>query len=112
MGECGEGVGSAEFAEKLRELRSYESYLEEIRSSPVEVDQWQLEKLALAGLNHEILFYAPGIPGSALGALEQKHFSRIDNALSALFEDLPRQSRIAVVPDGPYAFAKVTSAVS
>lgn len=112
LGECGEGIGSAEFADKLRHLRGYASFLEEIRSTPVEVDQWQLEKLALAGLHREVLFYAPGISGAALGAMAGRHFARLDEALDAFFRGVPPRSRIALVPEGPYAFAKVAAAVA
>jgi hypothetical protein len=110
LGECREGVGGTEFAEKLRQIRSYESYLDEIKSSPVEIDQWQLEKLALTGLHNELFFYAPGIPDSAMGALADRHYGQIDGALDAFYRGLPRGSRIAVVPEGPYAFAKVAVA--
>jgi lactate racemase len=109
LGECSEGIGSAEFAKKLQAMTSYEAYLAEIKSAPVETDQWQLEKLALAGLHHELLFYAPGIPNSAMGVLANRHFSEPDAALSRFFQDLPRGARIGVIPEGPYVFAKVAS---
>jgi nickel-dependent lactate racemase len=109
LGECSEGIGSAEFAKKLQAMTSYEAYLAEIKSAPVEIDQWQLEKLALAGLHHEILFYAPGIPNSAMGVLANRHFSKPGAALSRFFQDLPRGARIGVIPEGPYVFAKVAS---
>jgi lactate racemase len=109
LGECSEGIGSAEFAKKLQAIHGYESYLAEISSTPVEIDQWQLEKLALAGLHHDILFYAPGIPHSAMGALANQHFCELDVALETFVRDLPRGARIAVIPEGPYAFAKVAS---
>jgi len=45
VGECGEGAGSAEFARKLESYAGHRQYLDDIRDSAVEVDQWQLEKL-------------------------------------------------------------------
>ena len=56
ISECAEGVGSPEFAASLRDMQSFESFLEEIAHSAVKVDQWQLEKLALAGLRNEFFF--------------------------------------------------------
>lgn len=107
LGECSEGVGGPEFAAQLKGFRDYAAYLEQIASAPVKVDQWQLEKLALAGLRFDVLFFAPGVTSAAMGSLAEKHFSQIDAALAAFFQGLPRQARIAVVPAGPYAFARV-----
>jgi nickel-dependent lactate racemase len=44
IAQCAEGVGSPEFARRLSGLKDFRSFLDEIRSAPVEVDQWQLEK--------------------------------------------------------------------
>jgi lactate racemase len=106
VGECSEGIGSAEFAEKLRTLRSYDSYLAEIASAPVEVDQWQLEKLAIAGQRCEILFLTPGVRSDGLGAIGAKHFAEPEAALSHFFQGLPARARIALIPEGPYVFAQ------
>ena len=37
-------------------------FLNMIANAPVEVDQWQLEKLALATAKAEVLYYVPGLP--------------------------------------------------
>ncbi len=109
LGECAEGVGSAEFARRLATLTDFESFLDEIRDTPVEVDQWQLEKLALAGLNHELFFYTPGVKRTQLGLLGARTFEHIDAAVAAVLEGLPAHARVALVPEGPYTFAKVES---
>lgn len=109
LGECAEGVGSAEFARRLATLTDFESFLDEIRDTPVEVDQWQLEKLALAGLNHELFFYTPGVKRTQLGLLGARTFEHIDAAVAAVLEGLPAHTRVALVPEGPYTFAKVES---
>src|SRR5665213_1248328 len=61
LGECAEGIGGSEFAELLRTLTGFQDFLDAIRETPVEVDQWQLEKLALVGVEHELYFYTPGV---------------------------------------------------
>jgi nickel-dependent lactate racemase len=109
LGECAEGIGSPEFAEKLRTFCGPQAYLDDIKNTPVEVDQWQLEKLALVGLKNSISFYTPGVSRSDLGALGSQYFSNVDDALSNLVEGLPDNARIAVIPDGPYAYARVRS---
>lgn len=107
VAECHEGVGSPEFAEKLLAFQGYQQFLDQIHHTPVEVDQWQLEKLALVGLKNRILFYTPGVPRSRLGSLEAVSFDTLPEAVSALLQDLPGHATIAVIPDGPYVFARV-----
>ena len=108
LGECPEGIGSPEFAHKLRNFAGNQQYLSEIADSPVTIDQWQLEKLALVGLTNEVLFYTPGVSGDQLGALGPRSFSNLDQAVAALLDGLPEASRVALIPEGPYAFARVT----
>jgi hypothetical protein len=72
-------------------------------------DQWQLEKLALVGLKHPISFYTPGVSRSDLGALGSEYFANVEDALNDLVSGLPDHASVAVVPDGPYAYARVGS---
>ena len=44
-------------------------YLDEVRDQPVDVDRWQVEKLALAGVQNDVYFYAPGVTKAELGRL-------------------------------------------
>jgi nickel-dependent lactate racemase len=106
VGECAEGAGSAEFARKLELFKGCQSYLEEIADSAVEVDQWQIEKVALVGLKHELYFYTPGVSKRQLGSLGAKAFDNLDEAVAATLDGLPAGARVALVPDGPYTFAK------
>ena len=69
VAECAEGVGSEEFAKKLRSLQSFETFLTETLYAPVEIDQWQLEELALASLASVLFFYTPGVKSEDLGLL-------------------------------------------
>jgi len=107
ISECAEGVGSPEFAAKVRSFRGDQAYLDEIRDTPVVVDQWQLEKLALVSLKNEVLFYTPGVTAADLGAMAPQLFPTADAALRALVKDLPATARIAIIPEGPYAYARV-----
>lgn len=70
------------------------------------VDQWQLEKLALTGLQQELFFYTPGVPKHQLGGLGERAYESVDEAVAALLEGLPGGSRVALVPEGPYTFAR------
>jgi nickel-dependent lactate racemase len=106
LGACAEGVGSAEFARRLATLADFESYLDEIRETPVEVDQWQLEKLAMAGVQHELYFHTPGVEAEQLGLLGARTFADLNEAVAAVLDGLPQHARVALVPEGPYTFAK------
>ena len=75
------------------------------------MDQWQLEKLALAGLNHELFFYTPGVRRDQLGFLGATAFDDLDEAIAAVLAGLPAGARVALVPEGPYTFAKAPSLV-
>ncbi len=112
MGECAEGVGSPEFAEKVAGFTSYDSFLDEIRSAPVQIDQWQLEKLALTGQKNELFFYVPGVPLNQLGALGARCYRDAQSAVAALLDGLPGGARIALVPEGPYVYARVDEETS
>ena len=107
LGECSEGAGSPEFTRKLRAYTTPKAFLAELASTPVEIDQWQLEKLALTGLHHELFLYIPGVPASDLGALAACTYNTPEAAVHAALRNLPPDARVALVPEGPYVFARV-----
>ena len=106
LGECPEGMGSPEFAGKAASFSSYESFLKEIGNAAVEIDQWQLEKMALVGLRHELFFYIPGVANEKLGNLASRCFANWQTAVAALLNGLPAGARVALVPEGPYVYAR------
>jgi nickel-dependent lactate racemase len=109
-GECAEGMGSPEFAQRMCKLTGFQDFLDKIRESPVEVDQWQLEKLALTGVKHELYFYTPGVSKAQLGCLGARTFSDLNQAIAAVLQGLPAGARVVLVPDGPYTFARAVPA--
>ena len=112
LGECAEGIGSAEFAGRLERLTSYQGYLDEIRNAPVEIDQWQLEKLALCGSRYELFLFTPGAARSKLGLLGPRAFDTLESAVHATLDGLPAGSRVALIPEGPYTFARAEERVA
>lgn len=112
LAECSEGTGTAEFAEKLRSCSGHDSYLREIAEAEVIPDQWQLEKLALAGRQHPLFFYTPGIAREHLGFLGENSYADPDAAVAALLRTLPPEPTIALIPEGPYALAQVRPRVA
>ena len=101
-----------EFATRLKKTRSFEGYLAEIVSSPVEIDQWQLEKLALSALRSELFFYTPGVQAEDLGILKNRYSPSLKDSIKAATANLARDARILLVPEGPYTFAKVRPSLS
>ncbi|MGC1873039.1 MAG: nickel-dependent lactate racemase [Acidobacteriaceae bacterium] len=110
LAECAEGVGSPEVAMMVREYPGPQPFLDAIENAPVEIDQWQLEKLAMVGLKHDVFLYTPGIAREDLGALRTNAFDSAPAAVAALLSRLPKNARVAVIPDGPYAYARVREA--
>jgi len=109
VSECTEGIGSTEFAGMIRNMGDFAAYLDEVRDLPVDVDRWQAEKLALAGAQHELYFYVPGVQMEALGQLAARAFARLDAAIAAVLHGLPPDARIVLVPEGPYTFARAAT---
>ncbi len=107
IGECAEGIGSPEFARKLAAYAGHQQFLDEIHNAEVEVDQWQIEKLALVGLEAEIFFYTPGVTKSQIGALGERYYADLNEAVAAAADGLEPGSRVALVPEGPYVYARV-----
>lgn len=107
LGECAEGIGSHEFARMVAGYQGHKPFLDEIRDAPrVEVDQWQLERLALVGQKHELFFYTPGVSAKQLGSLAPRAFGNLDQAIAALRDGLAPDALIVLVPDGPYTYAR------
>ena len=109
VSECAEGAGAAEFSRLLLESPSPSAFLEKIEHASVEVDQWQLEKLALVFLSHRVLFCVPGLPAEFRAKLWGPAFSSAAGSVAALVSMLPAAAQVAVLPEGPYVFARPTA---
>lgn len=109
MAECAEGAGAHEFARMIKESRGAAEYLASIAESEVTIDQWQLEKLALVCQTHRVWWYVPGLPQEYHPYVWGKLFHSPEAALAALAEEMTGQS-VALIPEGPYVFARVPEA--
>ena len=110
VAECSEGAGAHEFRELLKRTASDNEYLDGIKSAPVIVDQWQLEKLALVTGKAKVIFYTPGLPQEYRSKLWGSIYETAQDAVAALTEGLPTGARIALMPEGPYVLAKALAA--
>jgi len=106
LAACEEGGGGREFGRMLAEGAPDHDFLKRIEYSPVIVDQWQLEKLALVTAHAEVLYYVPGLPREFRSALWGSAYDTPYGALSALVGKLARDAQVAVIPEGPYVLAR------
>lgn len=104
---CQEGPGAPEFRRMLKENPDARAFLDRIRNTPVEVDQWQLEKLALVMERLRVLWHVPGLGAEYYPSLWGAAYATIGEALDALYAGLPAGAKVAVIPEGPYVLAKV-----
>jgi len=111
LGECAEGMGSPEFMRMIGSYPGHQEFLDQIRDSRVEVDQWQLERLALVAMKHEVYFYTPGVSKAQLGSLGVRAFGSIDDAVAALLDGLSSDALVVLVPEGPYTYARPAPAL-
>jgi nickel-dependent lactate racemase len=103
---CSEGAGAAEFSRMVGEGITDQQFLDRIQGAPVDVDQWQLEKLALVTRTRNLLWHVPGLPAQYHDKVWGRTFPTIESAVAALAESLPDGANVAVIPEGPYVLAK------
>lgn len=106
-GACREGIGSPEFTRTVRTFSDWKACLDGIEHAPVVIDQWQLEKLALVARRAEILWCVPGVPRADRRYLWGSTFDDPQAAVDCLAASLPRDARVAVIPEGPYVFSQL-----
>ena len=106
LAACEEGVGGPEFAAMLAEGLPDRAFMKKIEGTPVVVDQWQIEKLGLVTTRAEVLYYVPGLPQKYHAALWGRSYPSAEEAVRALAGKLPRNARVAVIPEGPYVLAQ------
>jgi nickel-dependent lactate racemase len=105
LAACEEGAGGREFSQMLSRTCSNREFLAQIARDPVTVDQWQLEKLALVTTNAQVHYYVPGLPAACHASVWGNVHPSAEGAIRALFEGLPSEATVAVIPEGPYVLA-------
>ena len=106
LAQCAEGAGAAEFTRMFTTMGDRE-FMRSIENTPVEIDQWQLEKLAMVTGRLKVLWYVPGVPQEMQSKIWGRTFASAEEATAELFSSLMPGARVAVVPEGPYVLALV-----
>ena len=107
VGECSEGLGSAEFSELTRTSPDWQELLDRLAGASVTVDQWQSEKLAMVARKAKLAFCTPGVAAEDRKPLWGPSFDTPQEAVDRLLAELPREARVLVIPEGPYVFSQV-----
>lgn len=107
VSECDEGMGGPEFAQLVRESPDWREMLNRLLDRPVEVDQWQAEKLAVVAEHAKLAFCPRSLPAEDRAVLWGQAFTDPQDAVDTLVAALPSGAKIVVVPEGPYVFAQV-----
>ncbi len=107
LAECSEGLGGPEFSELVRSSSDWRTLLDELADRPVEVDQWQAEKLAIVASKANLAFCLPEIDAADRAKLWGPSFDTPQEAVDRLLAELPAGGRVVVIPEGPYVFAQV-----
>jgi nickel-dependent lactate racemase len=110
VASCGEGLGSPEFSELVRQGADWKSLLAELDDSPVRIDQWQAEKLALVAAKAKLSFCLPGISRNDHRCLWGPAFETPQKAVDDLLARIPAGGSLVVIPEGPYVFSQLEPA--
>ncbi|MBW3637808.1 MAG: nickel-dependent lactate racemase [Armatimonadetes bacterium] len=98
-----EGIGGPEFSEMCFSLKSVAEFLDRIYSSPVQVDQWQLQEM-MNVLQHagEVMIISEGVSSETLGKFLLTPMPSVEAALERAREKHGKEARAVVIPEGPY----------
>ena len=105
---CREGLGSPEFAGLVRRASDWRTLLNELETAPVEVDQWQAEKLAMVAEKARLSFCVPGVSSEDRRHLWGPTFETPQAAVEDLVAGLPEEASLVIIPEGPYVFSQVS----
>lgn len=108
--ECAEGLGSPEFSAMATAYPSAREFTDRILSSPVVIDQWQLEECARAAGHAEVLLVSPRVAREHPGKLFVRALPTMEEALKVAFSRVGSRARVAVIPKGPYTLVELKSA--
>ena len=108
--ECAEGLGSPEFTALATSFSSAQTFTDRILSSPVVIDQWQLEECARAVRHAEVILVSPRIAHDHAGRLFVHAVPTMEEALQKAFSRTGSRAHVAVIPTGPYTLVEVETA--
>lgn len=116
-----EGTGSAHFTALWERTEDLETFLNDIAAPGYYcADQWQLQELALAARDVQLMVFSHRLPASFLRKTFLKPLSCVEEGIEAALAAHGAKARMLVMPHGPYVLpvigkppaAKTTSPAS
>jgi nickel-dependent lactate racemase len=101
---CTEGIGGPHFRRTLlenRDLNALVAAMERPDWTPIP-DQWQVEELARAIREREVVMVCEGIPAELLAQIHVTPAVSVEAAVEYAIQKQGSAARIAVIPKGPY----------
>jgi nickel-dependent lactate racemase len=103
-----EGVGSASFQGLLEAASNPEAFEQRLTDPEFfAVDQWMVQHLCQAHRRARVLLYSDGLPEARAGELLVEPVASPEHGVRRALADAPRDSSIAVLPQGPYLLTSV-----
>ena len=109
--ECAEGIGSPDFTHALlEETQDLEAFVRHIAQPDVFVpEEWQIEELAKAARNAEIICVAGGIPPETLSRCFVTPAADLQAGLALAMQRHGPNARILAIPRGPYVIPALSA---
>jgi nickel-dependent lactate racemase len=101
--QCAEGIGGKTFRETLLALEDLESFVRRTYEPGFFLpDQWEIHELWKAVRRNEVLMFSEGIPAEELARCFVTPVASVEAGIAKALERHGPESRIAVIPKGPY----------
>lgn len=108
---CDEGLGSMEFEEIAQKFASIDDFMHAICSGDFfVVNQWQMEELAKALKKGKVKVVTRGMKPEELRQYYLEPIESVEQAVAEAIDEYGPETRIAVLPDGPYVLAELNTA--
>lgn len=97
-----QGLGSTEFVDMCFTLTSSDAFIEQINSSPVVIDQWQLQEMMQVLRKCEVMVVSHGLDAETLRRCLLVPMPSVEEALNGALKTHGNSARLVVIPEGPY----------
>lgn len=98
-----EGIGGPEFTDRLLAGESMAHLMDEILASEsVTIDQWQIEEMGIVQRRAKVMCYSDGLNSDMLRRCHVEPVENVESAVAAALDAHGPDSRLYVIPEGPY----------
>ncbi len=106
--ECSEGIGSKDFTNALLAISDLQDFVTQISEPGVFIpEEWEIEELAKAVRNNEVVCITEGIPHELLARCFVTPASSVEEAVENSIKKHGDGASILIIPRGPYVIPYV-----